>query len=103
MVSEKLTSSNGRAMPRPVGSESREPAESSPVEVTRIEHKNLRPAFRTVFHSRKLLERLIKETAEEIGISVAAPKSRLFHAKITPRKSPTPKLKLSTFFQLRDV
>lgn len=81
MVSEKLTGSNGSAKPRSVGSESQEPAKGSLVEVARIGRKNLRADLREVVNSRKLQERSIKETEEEIGISEAARKSRLFHAK----------------------
>jgi RNA polymerase sigma factor (sigma-70 family) len=48
----------------------------------------LRPSLRRVVEKQQLQGRSMKETAESIGISVAAAKARLFHAKAALRKSP---------------
>ena len=52
----------------------------------------LRPALRGVVQAQHLQERSIRETAEEIGISMAATKGRLFHAKKALRRSLIQKL-----------
>lgn len=49
--------------------------------------RNLRPALRRVVEIQLLQERSMKETAELMGISIAAAKGRLFHAKHALRKS----------------
>jgi DNA-directed RNA polymerase specialized sigma24 family protein len=46
-----------------------------------------------------LQESSIRETAEAMGISVAATKGRLFHAKKALRKSVIPKLKNKPRFE----
>jgi len=48
----------------------------------------LRPSLRRVVEFQQLQGHSMKETAESIGISVAAAKARLFHAKAALRKSP---------------
>jgi len=48
----------------------------------------LRTNLREVVEIRELQEGSLKETAEKLGISVAAAKARLFHAKAALRKSP---------------
>jgi RNA polymerase sigma factor (sigma-70 family) len=48
----------------------------------------LRPTIRKVIELQQLQEHSMKETAAIIGISVAAAKARLFHAKIALRKAP---------------
>jgi RNA polymerase sigma-70 factor (ECF subfamily) len=48
----------------------------------------LRPSLRNVIEIRELQESSIRETAERLGISVAAAKGRLFHAKAALRKTP---------------
>jgi hypothetical protein len=52
----------------------------------------LRPAFRVVVQAQHQQERSIRETAEAVGISMAATKGRLFHAKKVLRRSLIPKL-----------
>jgi RNA polymerase sigma factor (sigma-70 family) len=47
----------------------------------------LRPAIRRVIEIQSLQEHSLKEAASQIGISVAATKARLFHAKMALRKS----------------
>jgi RNA polymerase sigma factor (sigma-70 family) len=47
----------------------------------------LRPAIRRVIEIQSLQEHSLKEAAAQIGISVAATKARLFHAKLALRKS----------------
>jgi RNA polymerase sigma factor (sigma-70 family) len=54
--------------------------------------QSLQPTLREVAEIQQLEERSIRETAEAIGISVAATKGRLFHAKAALRKSSTLKL-----------
>ena len=49
----------------------------------------LRSTLREVVEIQQLQERSMKETAKSMGISVAAAKARLFHAKVALRKSPT--------------
>ena len=48
----------------------------------------LRPILRSVIEIRELQESSMRETAEQLGISVAAAKGRLFHAKAALRKTP---------------
>jgi RNA polymerase sigma factor (sigma-70 family) len=48
---------------------------------------SLRPSLRRVVELGQLEERSIKETAEMMGLSVAAAKARLFHARQALRKS----------------
>lgn len=48
----------------------------------------LRTSLREVVEIRELQESSLRETAERLGISVAATKARLFHAKAALRKSP---------------
>ena len=48
----------------------------------------LRPSLRKVIEIRELQESSMRETAERLGISVAATKGRLFHAKAALRKTP---------------
>jgi len=54
--------------------------------------QRLRPTLREVVEIHQLQERSMRETAEATGISLAAAKGRLFHAKATLRKSPMLKL-----------
>jgi RNA polymerase sigma factor (sigma-70 family) len=54
--------------------------------------QRLRPTLREVVAIQQLQERSVQETAEMMGISVAAAKGRLFHAKIALRKSSVLKL-----------
>jgi len=55
--------------------------------------QNLRPAFRTVFVLRDIEELSTEETAEALGISVPAVKSRLLRARLQLRE------KLTRFFK----
>lgn len=50
--------------------------------------ERLRPRLREVVEIQRLQEYSIRETAEAAGISVAAAKARLFHAKAALRRSP---------------
>jgi len=50
--------------------------------------RRLRPGLRDVIEIQQLQERSLQEAAEVIGISVAAVKGRLFHARMQLRKSP---------------
>jgi RNA polymerase sigma-70 factor (ECF subfamily) len=50
--------------------------------------RGLRPTLRKVIEIRELQEGSIKETAQRLGISVAAAKARLFHARAALRKAP---------------
>jgi hypothetical protein len=54
--------------------------------------QSLRPTLRVVVQIQQLQERSMRETAEAIGISLAAAKGRLFHAKNALRRSMIPKL-----------
>jgi RNA polymerase sigma-70 factor (ECF subfamily) len=49
--------------------------------------KELRPALRDVVQKQQLQETSIRETAAAMGISEAAAKARLFHARVKLRKS----------------
>jgi len=53
---------------------------------------NLRPKLREIVRLQQLEERSMGETAKRMGISVAAAKGRLFHAKAALRRSPILKL-----------
>ncbi len=48
---------------------------------------DLRPTIRKAIEVGQLQERSMRETAEVLGISVAAAKARLFHARAALRKS----------------
>jgi len=48
--------------------------------------RGLRPAIRKVVEIRELQEHSMKETARMLGISVAATKGRLFHARAALRR-----------------
>jgi RNA polymerase sigma factor (sigma-70 family) len=50
--------------------------------------RRLRPRVRAVVEFRQLQEFSMRETAKKLGISVAAAKGRLFHARAALRKSP---------------
>lgn len=50
--------------------------------------RRLRPNLRNVIAIRELQEASMKETAETLGLSVAAAKGRLFHARAALRKTP---------------
>jgi len=52
----------------------------------------LRPAARRALELQVLEDRSVKETAEELGLSVSATKSRIFHAKTALRRSLRPKV-----------
>ncbi len=54
--------------------------------------QRLRPTLREVVEIHQLRELSIREAAKATGISVAAAKGRLFHAKVALRKSPMLKL-----------
>jgi len=54
--------------------------------------QNLRPALRQVVKIQQAREGSMKEAAREMGISVAAAKARLFHAKAALRRSPVLKM-----------
>jgi RNA polymerase sigma-70 factor (ECF subfamily) len=62
---------------------------------------SLRPTLRVVVQIQQLQERSMRETAEAIGISLAAAKGRLFHARKALRRSMTPKLVNQTRFASR--
>lgn len=57
---------------------------------------NLRPSLGQVVKIQHLQERSIRETAQMVGISVAAAKARLFHAKAALRRSPRLRLMYQT-------
>src|SRR5215470_17216002 len=50
--------------------------------------QKLRPSLQKVVKVHQLQECSIRQTAEVVGITVAAAKSRMFHAKMALRKSP---------------
>jgi RNA polymerase sigma factor (sigma-70 family) len=54
--------------------------------------QSLRPSLQVVVQIQHLQERSMRETAEAMGISLAAAKGRLFHAKKALRRSVIPKL-----------
>jgi RNA polymerase sigma-70 factor (ECF subfamily) len=49
---------------------------------------DLRPNLRKVIEIRELQEGSMKETAQKLGISLAAAKARLLHARAALRKAP---------------
>jgi RNA polymerase sigma-70 factor (ECF subfamily) len=61
-------------------------------EVVRFGIRQLRPAIRQAIEIQALEERSIKETAEKMGLSIAAAKSRIFQARVGLRKSVDPKI-----------
>ena len=50
--------------------------------------RELRPSIRGVVEMQQLQERSMRETAGMMGITVAAAKARLFHARVVLRKNP---------------
>ncbi len=50
--------------------------------------RDLRPTLRNVIEIREFQEGSMKETAQRLGISLAAGKARLFHAGAALRKAP---------------
>jgi RNA polymerase sigma factor (sigma-70 family) len=64
--------------------------------------QKLRPTLRVVLQIQQLQERSMWETAEAIGISLAAAKGRLFHAKKALRRSMIAKLVRKPRFAERD-
>ena len=50
--------------------------------------RGLRPTLRNVIEIREFQEGSMKETAQKLGISLAAAKARLFHARAALRKAP---------------
>jgi len=50
--------------------------------------RDLRPTLRNVIEIREFKEGSMKETAQRLGISLAAAKARLFHAGAALRKAP---------------
>ncbi len=67
-------------------------AQSEEVSLLKKAIQSLRPTLRVVVQIQQLQERPLWETAEVIGISLAAAKGRLFHAKNALRRSVIPKL-----------
>src|SRR6266852_3677175 len=67
-------------------------AQSEEASVLKNAIQKLRPTLRIVVQMQQLQERSMRETADAIGISLAATKGRLFHAKNALRRSVTPKL-----------
>jgi RNA polymerase sigma-70 factor (ECF subfamily) len=67
-------------------------AQSEEVGILREAICRLRPSLREVIEIQQLQERTMRETAAVMGISVAAAKARLFHAKAQLRKSRALKL-----------
>ncbi len=63
--------------------------------------QGLRPALRAVVQIQMLEENSMRETAEAIGISVAATKGRLFHARKALRRSVMSKVKKQPRFGRR--
>ncbi len=55
--------------------------------ILRREIKSLRPSIRRALEIRELQEQSVRETASMMGLSVAATKARVFHAKRILRKS----------------
>lgn len=54
--------------------------------------RNLRPTLREIVQKQQLQENSMRETASAMGISLAAAKARLFHAKAALRRSSVLKL-----------
>jgi RNA polymerase sigma factor (sigma-70 family) len=67
-------------------------AQSEEESMLRKAIQRLRPTLRVVVQIQQLQEHSMQETAEAIGISLAAAKGRLFHAKNVLRRSMIPKL-----------
>jgi len=63
--------------------------------------QNLRPTLRVVVQIQELQERTLRETADAIGISLAAAKGRMFHARKALRRSMIPKLTRQSRFASR--
>jgi RNA polymerase sigma-70 factor (ECF subfamily) len=55
--------------------------------ILRREIRALRPSIREVVEMQQLQERSMKETARMMGITVAAAKTRLFHARVALRET----------------
>lgn len=66
----------------------RQYAQSEEERILKRAIRGLRPSLREVVEVQQLQERSMRETARAMCISVAAAKGRLFHAKVTLRKSP---------------
>jgi RNA polymerase sigma factor (sigma-70 family) len=62
-------------------------AKSEEERILKTAVQSLRPALREVVKIQRLQERSMRETAKAMGISLAAAKGRLFHAKLALRKS----------------
>jgi RNA polymerase sigma factor (sigma-70 family) len=62
-------------------------AENEEVRILKTAIAGLRPALREVVRIQQIQEGSMRETAQEMGISLAAAKARLFHAKLALRKS----------------
>jgi RNA polymerase sigma factor (sigma-70 family) len=60
-------------------------------EILRSGIRALPPAIRQTVELQALEDRSVKETAERMGLSISATKSRIFHAKAALRKSLQPK------------
>jgi len=67
-------------------------AQSEEESMLRKAIQSLRPTLRVAVQIQQLEQRSMRETAEAIGISLAAAKGRLFHAKNALRRSLIPKL-----------
>jgi RNA polymerase sigma-70 factor, ECF subfamily len=65
--------------------------------------ESLRPTLRVVVEIQQLQEHSIRETADAIGVSLTATKSRLFHARAVLRTSLIPKLVRQPRFASRFV
>jgi RNA polymerase sigma factor (sigma-70 family) len=63
-------------------------AQSEEARILKKAIRSLRPSLREVVEVQQLQERSMREAARAMCISVAAAKGRLFHAKVTLRKSP---------------
>jgi RNA polymerase sigma factor (sigma-70 family) len=66
----------------------RQYAQSEEQRILKRAIRGLRPSLREVVEVQQLQELSMRETARAMCISVAAAKGRLFHAKVTLRKSP---------------
>jgi RNA polymerase sigma-70 factor (ECF subfamily) len=62
-------------------------AKTQEVQIVRKAVHTLRPSLRKVVEIQQLQERSLRDTAAAMGISVAAAKARLFHARVQLRKS----------------
>jgi RNA polymerase sigma factor (sigma-70 family) len=61
-------------------------------EIVRDGIRELRPSVRRVVELQTMHERSLKETAQAMGLSLSATKSRLFHARIALRRSLRPRI-----------